>query len=89
MRMLGEMGVLGLIIFVVFLWKCWKLGWDTTNASRGPSTASSGRDRRGHARDGALVRVRRPVLLDPHHGSVWMLCALASDRLLERRAEAA
>lgn len=34
LRMLGEMGIFGLALFIVLLWKCWKLGWDAEKNAR-------------------------------------------------------
>lgn len=90
MRMLGEMGIGGLLVFVWFLWACFRLGWDTTARSR------SGFDRQLGVGIGAATLAMAlscafgdrflSILIT---GPFWMLCALASDRLAERRAEAA
>ena len=36
LRFLAEMGILGLMLFVLLLWKCWKLGVETGRAAANP-----------------------------------------------------
>lgn len=87
LRFLGEMGILGLVLFVVLLVSCWKLG---RAAERDGPTLF---DRRIGAGLSAATLVLAlacafgdrffPVLIT---GNFWLLCAIADNALRERAA---
>ena len=87
LRFLGEMGILGLILFVVLLFKCWSLG------RRAEKHGTSEFDRRTGAGLSAATVVLAlscafgdrffPILIT---GNFWLLCALADNALREKPA---
>ncbi len=90
LRMLAELGIVGLITFLVLLWRCWKLGIEGARLARDPF------DRQIAVGVSAATLAMAvscafgdrflSILIT---GNFWILCALVSDALLERRAEAA
>jgi len=90
LRFLGEMGVLGLALFVVLLWRCWALARDATRA------ATSRFDRQLGIGLGAATLVFAcacafgdrffPIVIA---GNFWILCAIADDIVLESRGRGA
>ncbi len=87
LRMLGEMGAFGLLTFIVLLVLCWKLGFDGMRAARDRF------DRQIAVGVGAATIAMAiscafgdrffSILIT---GPFWMLCALVSDMVIERRA---
>ncbi len=90
LRFLGEMGVLGLALFIWLLWSCFKLARD------GAALASSPFDRQlcvglmastlALAASCALGDRFFPIIIT---GNFWLLCALVNDVLAEAREAAA
>ena len=90
LRFLGEMGVLGLVLFVLLLWRCWSLAW------QGMRRARDAADRQLALGLAAAVLAWAvscafgdrflSVLIA---GNVWIACALVDDLVGERRAEGA
>lgn len=86
LRFLGEMGILGLVLFVVLLFKCWSLGRQVEK--RGVTEF----DRRIGAGLSAATLVLAmscafgdrffPILIT---GNFWLLCALADNSLREKQ----
>jgi hypothetical protein len=63
LRMLGEMGIFGLVLFLWLLVACWKVGLeDGEGCAYQVRPPDRRRGRRGHARARHVVCVRRPVL---------------------------
>ncbi len=89
LRFLGEMGVFGLLLFLVLLWRCWKLSEDGIRAARSRS------DRQLAVGLGAATLALAiscafgdrffNILIT---GNFWLACALVNDLVLERRREA-
>jgi len=87
LRFLGEMGLLGLALFVMLLWGCWKLACDGMRLARDRS------DRQlslGLAAATIALAVSCAfgdrffsILIS---GNFWMACALVNDLVDERRA---
>jgi O-antigen ligase len=86
LRMMGELGILGLALFVFLLWRCWQLAWKTMRA------AQNSFDRQiavGLA--GATLGMAVSCWFGDRFfsvlitGNFWMLCALVNDALLEKR----
>jgi len=86
MRMLGELGLFGLLLFAWFQWRCIKLGLDGARAARdrfdrqlaiGVSAASI-----AMAVSCAFGDRFFSILIT---GNLWIACALVSDVLIERR----
>jgi O-antigen ligase len=90
LRMLAELGIAGLLLFLVLLGFCWRLGEAGMRAARDP-----------FERQLSLGLIAATVAMAVScafgdrffsifiTGSFWVLCALVSDLVLERRAEAA
>jgi len=90
LRFLGEMGVLGLTLILVLLWRCWTL------ASEGMRLARDRADRQLSLGLAAITlamtiscafgdRFFSPLIA----GNFWLACALVDDLVSERRAELA
>ncbi len=90
LRFLGEMGVVGLLLFVVLLWRCWTL------AREGVRLARDRADRQlalGFAAATIALAIScafgdrffSPLIA----GNFWLACALVDDMVNERRAEGA
>jgi len=90
LRFLGEMGVLGLLLFVALLWRCWTL------ACEGVRLARDRADRQlalGFAAATIALAIScafgdrffSPLIA----GNFWLACALVDDMVNERRAEVA
>jgi O-antigen ligase len=90
LRFLGEMGVLGLLLFVAVLWRCWTLARDGVRLARDRA------DRQLAVGFGAATIALAiscafgdrffSVLIA---GTFWLACALVDDMVSERRAEGA
>ena len=90
LRFLGEMGVLGLLLFVALLWRCWTLARDGMRLARDRA------DRQlalGLAAATVALAISCAfgdrffsVLIS---GNFWLVCALVDDMVSERRAEGA
>ncbi|MBI5709100.1 MAG: O-antigen ligase family protein [Candidatus Eisenbacteria bacterium] len=90
LRFLSELGIFGLLLFLVLLWRCWKLSQDGLRAARSPF------DRQLAVGLGAatLALVISCAFGDRFFnilitGNFWLACALVNDLLLERQREAA
>jgi O-antigen ligase len=90
LRLLAEMGIAGLLLFLVLLGRCWWLGEMGMRAARDPM------DRQlALGVVAATVAMAVSCLFGDRFfsifitGNFWVLCALVSDLVLERRAEAA
>jgi O-antigen ligase len=89
MRFLGEMGIFGLLVFVLLLWRCFKLAEDGVRAAR------SRFDRQLAVGVGAATVAMAiscafgdrflSILIT---GNYWIACALVNDALLERKEAA-
>ena len=89
LRMQGELGITGLLLFVWLLWKCWALASETLRAAR------TRFDRQLAVGLGAATLALTVscafgdrFLNIMISGSFWILCALAEDVLHESRAAA-
>lgn len=87
LRMMSEMGLFGLILFIVLLWKCWSLG------SEGVRRATTKFDRSlGVALCAGTISLATSCAFGDRFFSVvtvssfWTLCALVNDVVLEREA---
>jgi O-antigen ligase len=85
LRFLGEMGIFGLGIFLVLLWKCWWVGVDAARIAR------SRFDRQlAIGFSGATLAMAVSCAFGDRFfsvvisGSYWIVCALVNDLLLER-----
>ena len=90
LRFLGEMGLLGLVLFVALLWKCWRLSVDGVRLARDRT------DRQlalGFA--AATIALAISCAFGDRFfstliaGNFWLAAALVDDLVSERRAEAA
>ncbi len=90
LRFLGEMGVLGLLLFLALLWRCWMLARDGVRLARD-------RADRQLALGLAAATIAFAVscafgdrfFSGLISGNFWLACALVDDLVSERRAEAA
>lgn len=87
LRFLGEMGILGLGLFVMLLVACWKLGRETERRGRTPFDRAIGAGLSAATVVLALVCAFGdrffPILIT---GNFWLLCALADNALRDPRA---
>lgn len=90
LRFLGEMGVLGLVLFMALLWRCWTLAREGMRLAR--NRAERQLSLGLAAATLALVvscafgdRFFSPLIA----GNFWLACALVDDLVSERRAELA
>ncbi len=90
LRFLGEMGVLGLALFLLLLWRCWSLGHEAMRLAATPADRSLGL---GLASATLALAVSCAfgdrffsILIS---GNFWMACALTNDLVIERREAAA
>lgn len=86
LRMLAEMGVLGLVLFIVVLWKCWRLAIDTMRAARTRFDRQLGLGLAAMTLALAIScafgdRFFNILIM----GNFWFACALVNDLLLEQR----
>jgi O-antigen ligase len=86
LRFLAEMGVIGLVVFVLFLWSAWML------SVRGVRLAASRFDRQVAVGLGAAIIVLAVSCAFGDRfwaitvtGNLWILCAVVDDAVLERR----
>lgn len=86
LRMIGEMGILGIIVFIVLLWNCWRL------AETGIRTATRRFDRgQAVALAAATVALAVSCAFGDRFFSVcvganfWLACALVEDAVVERQ----
>jgi O-antigen ligase len=90
LRFLGEMGVLGLALFVLLLWRCWSLAWQGLRRARdlADRQLSLGLAAAVLAWTVSCIFGDRflSVLIA---GNLWIACALVDDLVGERRAEGA
>jgi O-antigen ligase len=90
LRVLAEMGIFGLGLFVWLLWRCWKLAMDGARAAR---TRFDRQLSVGLA--GATLALAASCAFGDRFftvlitGPFWVLCALVDDVLQERRGESA
>jgi O-antigen ligase len=90
LRFLGEMGVLGLLLFLVLLWRCWTLARDGVRLAR---------DRADRQLALGLAAATIALAISCAFGdrffsilisgNFWLACALVDDLVSERRAEGA
>jgi O-antigen ligase len=90
LRLLAEMGLLGLFLFVGLLWQCWRLGRDGERAAIDPFDRQLAMGLRGATLVLALCCAFGdrffPIVIT---GNFWLLCALVNARISERRESAA
>jgi O-antigen ligase len=85
LRMLAEMGVLGVALFGVMLWSCWKLALDAERAATSKFDRQLAIGLGGATLAIAIACVFGDRFFNPFFMiGFWMLCALANDLLLER-----
>ncbi len=90
LRFLGEMGILGLALFLTLLWRCWSM------AHEGMRLAAERADRQlGLGLAAATLALAVSCAFGDRFfsiliaGNFWMVCALVNDLVIERREAAA
>ena len=87
---LGQMGVAGLALFVVLLWRCWRLAEEGIRRARDRADRQLALGLAGATLAWAVScafgdRFFSPLIA----GNFWIACALVDDMVRERRAEVA
>ena len=86
LRMLSEMGILGLLLFIVLLWKAWKLGDDTIRIARDPFDRAL-----GVGACGAVASIAISCAFGDRFfgavvaGNMWVYLAVVEDAWIENR----
>lgn len=87
LRALAEMGIAGLVVLLVILWRCWRLARDGARAARTRFDRQLAIGLGGATLALALVSIFGDRFFNVVvTGNFWLLCAVVNDLVLEQRA---